>query len=87
MGFSVGQYDVSGHAFDRFSQRFGLIPQELPEFLQIARKPKKKEMSSQLLRAKAKARSQGKHLLISGDVVFLVDDTTNVVVTVFRRGS
>ena len=27
------------------------------------------------------------NMLISGDVVFLVDDTTNVVVTVFRRGS
>lgn len=85
MGFAVGPYEVSGHAFDRFTQRVGLIPQELPEFLQVARKVKKKELTPQLRRANDKARKQGKHLLISGDVVFLVDDSTNIVVTVFKR--
>ncbi len=85
MGFRVGQYQVSGHAFDRFTERFGIDPQELPLLLAMATPTKRKELGRRMRNLAAKAKARKQHMLTNGDVVFIVCNNTNTVVTCLKR--
>ena len=85
MGFCVGQYQVSGHAFDRFTERFGLDPHELPLFLAMATPTKRSELGRRMRHLAAKAKERHQHMLTNGEVVFVVCNNTNVVVTCLKR--